>query len=70
MAESRNRPISFALTEAQQKALQTIAGGRKVQLAGSVVGGRLTVNFIACNAPFLACNAAFTACNAAFTTEE
>jgi len=70
MAESRNRPISFDLTAEQQKALEIIAGGRRVQLAGSVVGGKLVVNFVACNAPFLACNAAFTACNASFAPSE
>ena len=45
-------------------------GGRRVQLAGSVGGGKLVVNFVACNAPFLACNAAFTACNASFAPSE
>ena len=69
MAEPRNRPISFDLSEEHRKALETVAGGRKVQFSGSVVSGKFVVNFVACNAPFLACNAAFTACNAPFSKE-
>jgi hypothetical protein len=32
MAEPTNRPISFDLSEAHRTALETIAGGRKVDL--------------------------------------
>jgi hypothetical protein len=60
-------PISFDLDPEHAKALQTIAGGRRVRLTGIVVGGKFVVNFVACNAAFVACNGAFAACNAAFT---
>jgi len=60
-------PISFDLSPEQTKALQTLAGSRRVRLSGVVQGGKLIVNFIACNAAFVACNAAFSACNAPFT---
>jgi hypothetical protein len=42
MAESRNSPISFDLTEEDQKAREIRVDGWKGQLSGSV----------ACNAPF------------------
>jgi hypothetical protein len=67
MPKNPNNPISFDLDPEHQKALEKLAGGRSVRLSGKVVGGKLMVNFIACNAAFIACNAAFTACNAAFT---
>ena len=60
-------PISFDLKNEHRRAIESLAGGRKVRLSGPVVGGKVIVDFVACNAPFLACNAAFTACNAAFT---
>jgi hypothetical protein len=60
-------PIGFALSAEQQNALKAIAGDRRVRLSGTVVGGRLQVDFVACNAAFMACNCSFTACNAAFT---
>ena len=61
------KPISFDIDPAHAKALETLAGGRQVRLSGVVQGGKLLVNFVACNAAFIACNAAFRACNAAFT---
>jgi len=64
---AKRGPIAFELSKAQQEALETVSGGRKVRLSGTVVGGKFLINFVACNAPFVACNAAFTACNAAFT---
>jgi hypothetical protein len=67
MPKNPKGPISFDLDPAHKEALEAIAGGRKVRLAGSVVGGKLVINFVACNSPFLACNAPFTACNAPFT---
>lgn len=60
-------PINFDLSPEHAKALQTLAGNRRVRLSGVVQGGKLVVNFIACNAAFVACNAAFSACNAPFT---
>lgn len=60
-------PISFDLSDKHRNAVESLAGGRKVRLSGRVVGGKMVVDFVACNAPFVACNAAFTACNAAFT---
>jgi hypothetical protein len=67
MAEKDVGQISFDLHPEHAKALKTLAGNRQVRLSGVVRGGKLVVNFIACNAAFTACNAAFTACNAAFT---
>jgi hypothetical protein len=67
MAKKNEGPISFKLDPAHAKALQVLAGTRQVRLSGVVSGGRLVVNFVACNAPFVACNAPFTACNAPFT---
>lgn len=69
----RSADVRFPSTSArtsknQQKALETVAGGQQVRLAGRVTGGKLVINFVACNAAFIACNAAFTACNAAFKT--
>jgi hypothetical protein len=61
------KPISFDIDPAHAKALEALAGGRQVRLSGVVQGGKLVVNFVACNAAFIACNAAFRACNAAFT---
>jgi len=60
-------PISFELSDNHRSAIESLAGGRRVRLSGRVVGGKMVVDFVACNAPFVACNAAFTACNAAFT---
>ena len=60
-------PITFDLSKEQQAAMKTIAGNLPVRVSGRLVGGRVRVDFIACNSPFTACNAAFTACNAAFT---
>jgi hypothetical protein len=62
-------PISFELNEKHRSAIDALAGGRRVRLSGRVVGGKMVVDFVACNAPFVACNAAFTACNAAFSEE-
>ena len=62
------KPISFDISPEYQKALDTLAGGRKVRLLGTVSGNKLHVNFITCNAAFMACNAAFNACNAAFSS--
>jgi hypothetical protein len=67
MAEKNIGPISFDLNPEHARALETLAGNRRVRLSGVVQGGKLIVNFIACNSPFLACNAAFTACNSPFT---
>jgi hypothetical protein len=63
-------PISFELTPEQQKAIESLAGGRSVRLSGRVVGKKVVVDFVACNAPFVACNAPFRACNAPFGPEE
>jgi hypothetical protein len=70
MANQGKKPISFDLSPEQQKALEVIAGGRRVRLSGVVTGGKLVINFVACNAPFLACNAPFTACNAPFSGKQ
>ena len=69
MSDSKREtgPISFDLHPEHAKALQTLAGDRSVRLSGVVRGGKLVVNFVACNAAFVACNAAFSACNAPFT---
>jgi hypothetical protein len=69
MAErkSKNDPLSFSLTPEQQRAIETIARGRKVRFSGRLRGGKFNVDYIACNSPFLACNAPFTACNSPFT---
>ena len=67
MSNKDTAPLSFDLDPEKAKALQTLAGNRRVRLSGIVQGGKLVINFIACNAAFVACNAAFTACNAAFT---
>jgi hypothetical protein len=66
MAKAKDNGISFDLSADQQKALRMLAGGRKVRLGGTVVDGKLQVNFIACNSPFVACNAPFSACNSPF----
>ena len=58
--------LTFDLEPSQAKALKSLAGNRRVRLSGTVQGGKLVINFVACNAPFLACNAPFTACNAPF----
>lgn len=63
----RNDRLSFALSKEQASALETLAGSRQVRLTGKVIGGKFTVDFVACNAPFIACNAPFTACNSPFT---
>jgi len=60
--------ISFDLSDDHVKALRTIAGDRKVRLAGRLVGNKVDVEFIACNAPFTACNSAFSSCNSAFSS--
>jgi hypothetical protein len=70
MASNPKGPISFNLSPDIQKALETLAGGRRVCLSGTVEGGKLIINFVACNAPFLACNAPFTACNAPFSQKK
>jgi hypothetical protein len=63
-------PISFELTDAQRQAIEELAGGRGVRLTGRVVGKKVVVDFVACNAPFVACNAPFRACNAPFDPEK
>jgi hypothetical protein len=63
-------PISFDLTPEQHSAIQQLAGGRPVRLSGKVVGKKVVVDFVACNAPFVACNAPFRACNAPFEEEK
>lgn len=67
MAEKKGNPISFDISREHQAAIETLSGGRRVRLSGHVAGGKLVVDFVACNAAFVACNAAFTACNSAFT---
>jgi hypothetical protein len=62
-----NAPLTFALSNAERKAIETLAGGRGARLSGRVRGGNFRVDFVACNSAFLACNTAFTPCNAAFT---
>jgi hypothetical protein len=52
-------PLSFELTEEHRKAIETLAAGRTIRVAGRVAGGRVLVDFIACNSPFTACNAPF-----------
>lgn len=59
--------LSFELSAKHASALQDIAGKRQIRLAGKVVDGKFSVDFIACNAPFIACNSPFTACNSPFT---
>jgi hypothetical protein len=66
----RKGPISFDLSDAQRKAIEELAGGRSVRLSGKVVGKKVVVDFVACNAPFVACNAPFRACNAPFESEK
>ena len=63
----QSKPIAFELDDDHRRAIESLAGGRKVRLSGRVEGRRLIVDFVACNSPFLACNAPFTACNAPFT---
>ena len=63
-----NRGISFELTDEHASALRTIAGDRKVRIAGRLVGNKVDVEFVACNAPFTACNSAFSSCNSAFSS--
>ena len=60
------KPIAFDLDPEHRRAIESLAGGRRVRLSGRVEGGKVTIDFVACNSPFMACNAAFTACNAAF----
>ena len=60
------KPISFKLDPEHKQAIEALAGSRAVRLSGRVIEGRLSIDFVACNAPFLACNAPFTACNAPF----
>lgn len=62
----QNNPISFELQDEHHRAIKSLAGNRKVRLSGHVSGGKLIVDFVACNAAFVACNAAFNACNSAF----
>ena len=61
-----NKPITFDLSSPHRQAIESLAGGRKVRVSGRVQGGKVVIDFVACNSPFVACNAAFTACNAAF----
>jgi hypothetical protein len=68
--QKRKGPISFELTAEQSKAIEELAGGRPVRLSGKVVGKKVVVDFVACNAPFVACNAPFRACNAPFEKEK
>jgi hypothetical protein len=63
---SRTKAISFDLSDEHRRAIESLGGGRKVRLSGRVQGGKVIIDFVACNAAFIACNAAFTACNAAF----
>ena len=58
--------ISFDLKDDHRRAIETLAGGRRVRLSGRVQGGKVLVDFVACNAAFVACNSAFNACNSAF----
>jgi hypothetical protein len=67
MSNKNPGPISFDLHPEHQKAIEILAGDRKVRLSGTVQGGKVVVNFIACNMAFTACNMAFNACNQAFT---
>ncbi|HSP13552.1 MAG TPA: hypothetical protein VLV78_02240 [Thermoanaerobaculia bacterium] len=67
MASKKGKPISFDISKEHQSAIEALAGSRRVRLSGHVAGGKLVVDFVACNAAFVACNAAFTACNSAFT---
>ena len=66
MGKAPNKPIAFTLSDDHRQAIESLAGGRRVRLSGRVEGGKVVVDFVACNSPFVACNAAFTACNAAF----
>ena len=71
MAKQRAKgPISFELTTEQRSAIESLAGGRSVRLSGKVIGKRVVVDFVACNAPFVACNAPFRACNAPFGSDD
>ena len=51
---------TFELGESHRKAIESLAGGRKVRLSGRVVGRKMVVDFLACNSPFMACNAPFS----------
>ncbi|MCM3872019.1 MAG: hypothetical protein ND895_15150 [Pyrinomonadaceae bacterium] len=64
--KGKKKAISFDLDDDHRRAIESLAGGRRVRLSGRVQGSRVIVDFVACNSPFLACNVAFTACNAAF----
>jgi hypothetical protein len=66
MAAKKGTPISFDLSSEHRNAIESLAGGRTVRLSGKVSGGKVVVDFVACNAAFVACNAAFNACNSAF----
>jgi hypothetical protein len=61
------KPIAFDLSLKQKRAIETLAGGRIVRLSGRVVGSKVSVDFVACNAPFLACAAHLAAGNTGFT---
>ncbi len=58
--KSEQDPIAFDLSEKHRTAIDALAGGRRVRLSGRVVGGKMVVDFVACNAAFTACNAAFS----------
>ena len=60
MATQQDEPITFELGESHRRAIESLAGGRKVRLSGRVVGKKMVVDFLACNSPFMACNAPFS----------
>jgi len=68
--KKKKGPISFELSEEDRAAIDQLGGGRTVRLSGKIVGNKVVVDFVACNAPFVACNAPFRACNAPFETEK
>src|SRR6266545_4449580 len=56
MGKAPNKPIAFTLSDDHRQAIESLAGGRRVRLSGRVEGGKVVVDFVACNSPFIACN--------------
>lgn len=58
--DGSRKGLTLELSKEQLRELSPlIEAAGQVKIAGTLVGNRLDVSFIACNAAFLACNAAF-----------
>ncbi len=64
----KKNPMALDISEDQQRAIETLAGGRIVRLSGEIINSKVLVEIVSCNAPFAACDehATETACNAPF----